>query len=125
MAEIGKPLPESKIRDGADNLAKIREVEQELEKEVSKKRLAGLPEKKINERGQLTVFQRLERLVDPGTWRPLHTIFNPADNEESSTGVVDGLGKINGKWAVIIGFDNKVMAGAWVQGQAANVLKGH
>ena len=49
MAEIGKPLPESKIRDGADNLAKIREVEQELEKEVSKKRLAGLPEKKINE----------------------------------------------------------------------------
>jgi glutaconyl-CoA decarboxylase len=36
---------------------------------------------------------------------------------------VDGLGKINGRWAVIIGFDNKVLAGAWVPGQAENVLR--
>ena len=28
------------------------------------------------------------------------------------------IGKIEGKWAVIIGFDNKVMAGAWIAGQA-------
>jgi glutaconyl-CoA decarboxylase len=123
MAEIGKPLPDSKIRDGEANVAKIREIEIELDREVEKKRSAGLPEKKINDRGQLTVFQRLEHLVDPGTWRPLHSIFNPEDNEEGSTGVVDGLGKINGKWAVIIGFDNKVMAGAWVPGQAANILR--
>ncbi|MCL5126228.1 MAG: glutaconyl-CoA decarboxylase subunit alpha [Deltaproteobacteria bacterium] len=123
MADLGKPLPESKISQGAANLTQIREVEDELEREIEKKRSAGLPEKKINERGQLTVFQRLERLVDPGTWRPLHSIFNPDDNEEGSTGVVDGLGKINGKWAVIIGFDNKVMAGAWVPGQATNVLR--
>ena len=117
MAELGKPLAESKIRDGESNLAKIRELESELEQEVEKKRSAGLPEKKINDRGQLTVYQRLERLLDPGSWRPLHSIFNPEDNEEGSTGVVDGLGKINGKWAVIIGFDNKVMAGAWVPGR--------
>ena len=123
MADIGKPLPDSKIRDGEANVARIREIEIEIEREVEKKRSAGLPEKKINDRGQLTVFQRLERLVDPGTWHPLHSIFNPEDNEEGSTGVVDGLGKINGKWAVIIGFDNKVMAGAWVPGQAANILR--
>jgi glutaconyl-CoA decarboxylase len=45
-------------------------------------------------------------------------------NEESgTTGVVDGLGKINGRWCVIIGFDNKVMAGAWIAGQPHNILR--
>ena len=37
--------------------------------------------------------------------------------------MVDGLGKIGGKWAVIIGFDNKVLAGAWVAGQSENILR--
>ena len=46
MAGLGKPLAESKIRDGESNLAKIRELEIELEQEVEKKRSAGLPEKK-------------------------------------------------------------------------------
>jgi len=37
--------------------------------------------------------------------------------------VVDGLGKIGGRWAVIIGFDNKVLAGAWIAGQPDNILR--
>jgi glutaconyl-CoA decarboxylase len=37
--------------------------------------------------------------------------------------VIDGLAKIGGKWAVVIGFDNKVMAGAWISGQADNQLR--
>ena len=37
--------------------------------------------------------------------------------------MVDGLAKISGKWAVVIGFDNKVFAGAWVPGQSENVLR--
>jgi len=123
MPEIGKPLKESKIREMAENVAQVRAVEQELQQELEKVKSAGLPAAKINDRGQLTVWQRLDYLVDPGTWCPLHSIFNPKDNEEGSTGVINGLGKINGRWAVIIGFDNKVMAGAWVPGQAENVLR--
>ncbi|MFH0921089.1 MAG: carboxyl transferase domain-containing protein, partial [Fibrobacterota bacterium] len=84
---------------------------------------AGMSTEKINERGEMTVWQRLAYLVDPGTWCPLHTIFNPTDNSEGTTNVIDGLGKISGKWAVIIGFDNKVMAGAWLPGQSENVLR--
>jgi glutaconyl-CoA decarboxylase len=83
----------------------------------------GLPAEKINARGSMTVYQRLEYLVDPGTWQPLHSIYNPEDNEEKTTNVVDGLGKISGRWAVIIGFDNKVMAGAWLPGQSDNILR--
>ena len=61
--------------------------------------------------------------MDPGTFRPLHILYNPKDNEEGTTGVVDGLAKINGKWCVLAGFDNKVMAGAWIAGQAENQLR--
>ena len=123
MTEIGKALSKVKIKNTEDNLAKVKEVENEIAEAVEKVKNAGLPAKKINDRGQLTVWQRLEYLLDPGTWIPLHTLFNPTDNEEGSTGVIDGLGRIAGRWAVIIGFDNKVMAGAWVAGQSENVLR--
>jgi glutaconyl-CoA decarboxylase subunit alpha len=123
MTEIGKPLSREKIKETQENVSKIREIEKELAAAVEEVKNAGLSEQKINERGQLTVWQRLEYLVDPGTWHPLHTIFNPKNNEEGTTNVVDGLGKINGRWAIIIGFDNKVMAGAWVAGQSENILR--
>jgi len=45
------------------------------------------------------------------------------EEESGTTGVVDGLGRINGRWCVIIGFDNKVMAGAWIAGQSENILR--
>jgi glutaconyl-CoA decarboxylase len=84
-------------------------------------RNAGFPPEKINARGQLTVWQRLDALIDPGTWFPLHTLYNPDDNPEGTNNVIDGIGRIAGKWAVVIGFDNKVLAGAWLSGQAENV----
>jgi glutaconyl-CoA decarboxylase subunit alpha len=123
MTEIGKPLSQSKIKQGEENIVKVKEVEGQIAEAFEAVKAAGLPAEKINQRGQLTIWQRLEYLVDPGTWHPLHSIFNPTDNEEGTTGVVDGLGRINGKWAVIVGFDNKVMAGAWIAGQSENVLR--
>jgi glutaconyl-CoA decarboxylase len=123
MAEIGKPLPESKMKDTDENVALVSAVMKEIEEAVEKVKAAGLPTEKINKRGQMTVWQRLEYLLDPGTWTPLHSIFNPKDNEEGTTSIVDGMAKINGRWAVVVGFDNKVMAGAWVAGQAENVLR--
>jgi glutaconyl-CoA decarboxylase len=123
MTPIGKPLSPSKIKSTEDNVAQIKEVERQIAEAVEKVKTAGLPTETINKRGQFTIWQRLDYLLDPGTWCPLHTIFNPADNEEGSNSVIDGLGRINGRWAVIIGFDNKVLAGAWVPGQAENVLR--
>jgi glutaconyl-CoA decarboxylase len=123
MTPFGKPLSAAKIKQTEQNVERIAQVERALDAEVERVKSAGLPAAKINQRGQLTVWQRLEYLLDPGTWCPLHTIFNPKDNEEGTTGVIDGLGRINGRWAVVIGFDNKVVAGAWVAGQADNVLR--
>ncbi|MEW6138571.1 MAG: carboxyl transferase domain-containing protein [Thermodesulfobacteriota bacterium] len=123
MAQLGKPLPETKAKEAQENVDQIRAVMAGIEEAVEQVKNAGLPAEKINSRGQLTVWQRLEYLLDPGTFCPLHTIYNPTNNEEGTTGVVDGLAKISGRWAVVIGFDNKVMAGAWVPGQAENVLR--
>ena len=77
----------------------------------------------LNKRGEWTVHQRLEYILDPGTWAPLHLLYDPMDEESGTTGVVDGLGRINGRWCVIIGFDNKVLAGAWIAGQSDNILR--
>jgi glutaconyl-CoA decarboxylase len=123
MKEFGQKLREGQIKSTAASVKKIQEVEAQVEEAVEKVKNAGLPTEKINARGQLTVWQRLEYLVDPGTWTPLHTLYNPEKNEEGTTNVFDGLAKISGKWAVVIGFDNKVYAGAWIPGQAENVFR--
>mgnify|MGYP001194374547 FL=1 len=123
MPDFGRGLSEGQKKSSQENVTQIKDVENQVKAEVEKVKNAGMSTEKINERGEMTVWQRLAYLVDPGTWCPLHTIFNPTNNSEGTTNVIDGLGKISGKWAVIIGFDNKVMAGAWLPGQAENVLR--
>jgi len=123
MPDIGKALSESEISRLTQNAALIREEEKILGEAAEKVKNSGLPAEKIHKKGQMTAYERLEYLVDPGTWCPLHTLYDPAANEEGCTGVIDGLGQISGKWAVIIAFDNKVMAGAWIAGQAENILR--
>jgi glutaconyl-CoA decarboxylase subunit alpha len=123
MVDFGTELKKGQILSSEENIKKIQEVEAGIDAEVEKVKNAGMPAKKLNERGSLTFWQRLDYLVDPGTWIPLHTIYNPEDNEEGTTNVIDGLAKISGKWCVVIGFDNKVMAGAWLPGQADNILR--
>jgi len=122
MPDIGKPLSDAELRRSKENLELVREQEAILAKENERVRNAGIPAAKIHERGGMTIYDRLDYLVDEGTWSPLHSLYNPQDNEEGCTGVVNGIGKIEGKWAIIIGFDNKVMAGAWIAGQSENIL---
>ena len=123
MASFGKELKENRIIRTKESRAKLEAVETEISAARKARQDAGIPTAKINERGMLTVWQRLEYLVDKGSWCPLHSLYNPEDNPEGATNVVDGLGKIAGRWAVIIGFDNKVLAGAWVAGQPDNILR--
>ncbi len=123
MDEFGKELKAGRIKRAAESLAKLRETEAAIDSEKKKVEEVGFPTEKINARGWMTVWQRLEYLVDEGSWRPLHTLYNPLDNAEGTTNVIDGLAKIEGRWAVVIGFDNKFMAGAWLPGQSENILR--
>ncbi|MDR3629614.1 MAG: carboxyl transferase domain-containing protein [Desulfocapsaceae bacterium] len=122
MADIGAALSDADIQGSLENVELIREQERIIAQEVERVENAGIPAKKIHDRGGMTIYDRLDYLVDAGTWSPLHTLYNPRNNEEGCTGVVNGIGKISDRWAVIIGFDNKVMAGAWISGQSENIL---
>ncbi len=123
MKPIGNKLPDKANKDTHENVQNIFDVEKEIADAVATVKNAGFPTEKINARGQMTLWQRLEYLVDEETWCPLHTLYNPQDNVEGTTNVFDGLAKISGKWCVVIGFDNKVMAGAWLPGQSENILR--
>ena len=123
MTTFGKPIKENRIARSQESRAKLEAVEAEIAALRKVREKVGIPAEKINERGGWTIWQRLDYLVDPGTWQPLHSLYNPEENEEGTTNVVDGLGKICGRWAVIIGFDNKVLAGAWIAGQPENILR--
>jgi glutaconyl-CoA decarboxylase subunit alpha len=123
MADLGRPLKDREIQRSTESVARIREVEARLAAEIERVKKTGILTKTMNQRGQLTGWQRIEYLIDPGTWHPLHTIYDPQKNEEGTTGVIDGLAKVGGKWAVVIASNNQVMAGAWIPGQAENILR--
>jgi len=123
MDQLGKPLSPKQIESMKENVERIEEVMRKIDAEVERIKSFGVPLKTMHERGEMSVWERIEYLVDPGTFCPLHSIFDPENEESGSTGVVDGLARISGKWCVLIGFNNKWMAGAWIAGQADNNLR--
>ena len=123
MPKLGKALKERAVARAQSSLASIREVEARLETEAARVEATGSSTETINARGQMTGRQRLAYLVDEGTWCPLHTLLDPGANAEGTTGVIDGIGRVGGRWAVVIASDNTVFAGAWVKGQAENILR--
>ncbi len=123
MDDIGKPLRPAQLERMQASVAQAESVMQEIDAEVERIKNVGIPVEKVHERGEMTVWDRIEYIVDPGTFCPLHTIFDPENEESGSTGVVDGLARIAGKWCVLIGFNNKWIAGAWIAGQAENNLR--
>jgi len=123
MDDIGKPLRPAQRERMAENAVQAEAVMNKIDVEVERIKNVGIPAEKIRERGEMTVWDRIEYVVDPGTFCPLHTIFDPENEESGSTGVVDGLARIAGRWCVLIGFNNKWIAGAWIAGQAENNLR--
>lgn len=123
MDNLGKPLKPAFKEMMTGNVAKIKEIMAEIDREVDRIKNFGVSTETLHQRGEMTVWERIEYLVDPGTFTPLHTIYDPDDEESGQTNVVDGLARINGKWCVLVGFNNKWIAGAWIAGQADNNLR--
>jgi glutaconyl-CoA decarboxylase len=123
MDDLGKPLKTSQKDRMKGNVARAEEVMREIDSEVERIKGFGVSAEEIHRRGEMTVWDRIEYLVDPGTFCPLHTIFDPENEESGHTGVIDGLARISGRWCVLIGFNNKWIAGAWIAGQADNNLR--
>ena len=120
MPTIGKPLVNVKEENANDLKAIEKDIHAKIEEILAK----GITtEEKLNERGQLSAMQRINALVDAGTFCPLNSLFNPNDNKMGSTNIINGLGRVNGKWVYIVASDNKKMAGTWEPGQAENLIR--
>ena len=119
MPVVGKP-----VRANAENVAELKAIEEEIHAQIVKGLENGKADADMNAKGQLTAMQRVSLLVDPGTWCPLNSLYNPEKNKTGTTSIIKGLGRVNGKWCVIIASDNKKHAGTWVPGQADNLLRG-
>lgn len=123
MTSISQELSQEYLKRNQENAASIKAQEKIIAQAVEHVHNTGLKPEQIHAKGQLTAYERLEYLVDSGSWCPLHTLYDPEGNEEGCTGIICGLGKIAGRWSAVIAFDNKIMAGAWIAGQAENIIK--
>ena len=120
MPTIGKPL----VAPKQENIDALKEIEKDIHAKIEEILAKGITtEEKLNERGQLSAMQRINALVDAGTWCPLNSLFNPEDNKMGSANIINGLGRVNGKWVYIVASDNKKMAGTWEPGQAENLIR--
>ncbi|MDM8240257.1 carboxyl transferase domain-containing protein [Pseudoflavonifractor phocaeensis] len=119
MPTVGKA-----VRPNPENVAELKAVEEDIHAKIVAALAAGKKDEDMNAKGQMTAMQRVSMLVDPGTWCPLNSLYNPQDNKNGSTSIIKGLGRVNGKWCVVIASDNKKHAGTWVPGQADNLLRG-
>lgn len=117
MPQIGK-----NINIDEANEQEVLKVEEHIAKLVHEMQQAGTTDEALNDRGIMTALQRIAELVDEGTFYPLNSIYNPEDFK-TGTGIVKGLARIDGKWAMIVASDNKKIVGAWVPGQADNLLR--
>src|SRR4030043_614168 len=97
MDDLGRPLRPAQGERMKENVAQIEEVMAALDAEAARIKNVGIPVEVVHKRGEMTVWERIEYLVDPGTFCPLHTIFDPESEESGSTGVVDGLARIGGE----------------------------
>ncbi|MFH1627160.1 MAG: carboxyl transferase domain-containing protein [Pseudomonadota bacterium] len=123
MNLLGRALKDKEIKAAEANIRAMAGVENEVAEAVEKRKLSGIPAEKIHKRGEKTAWERIDILVDKGTFMPLNSLYDPEFNQEGSTGVVTGLGQISGRYASIIASDNKVLAGAWIPGQREHVFR--
>jgi acetyl-CoA carboxylase carboxyltransferase component len=111
-------------RAAADQLVArppMRSLVEELEARRAKARLGGGEEKiaRQHQQDKLTARERLDLLIDPGTWTELGIHGRPhfsqramEGKEAPADGVVTGYGKVDGRLVAVAAYDFTVMAGS-------------
>ena len=97
MPTVGKP-----VRPNAENVAELKAIEDDIHAHIVAGLENGTADADLNAKGKLTAMQRIALLVDPGTWCPLNSLFNPENNKTGTTTIIKGLGRVNGKWCCIM-----------------------
>src|ERR1019366_7262893 len=108
--------------------AHMRHLVETLHHLEDKRREGGGPERieKQHRAGKLTARERIARLLDPGA-RFLEVglliAYDQYEGQAPAAGVVTGIGKIEGRPAVIVANDATVKAGAWWPETITKILR--
>ena len=102
----------------AEKGSRLRALTQEL-RELEERLRAGGGEDKIrkqHEQGKLTARERVERLLDPGSYSReigLLVAYDEYDGGAPAAGVVTTVGRVEGRECVVVANDATVKAGSW------------
>ena len=98
----------------------LRPLADDLRERRAKAKLGGGEDKiaKQHEAGKLTARERLDLLVDPGTFTELgihagihYSVRGLEGKEAPADGVITGYGKVDGRLIAVCAYDCTVMAG--------------
>src|SRR3984893_7874436 len=106
----------------------MRQLVESLQQLEDRLRLGGGPKKveKQHREGKLTARERITQLLDPSAMFleiGLLIAHDQYDGQAPAAGVVTGLGKIEGRPAVIVANDATVKAGAWWPETITKILR--
>jgi acetyl-CoA carboxylase carboxyltransferase component len=106
----------------------MRHLVDQLQKLEGRLREGGGPARaeKQHRAGKMTVRERIDGLIDPGSFFleiGLLIAYDRYDGQAPAAGVVTGIGKIEGRYAVIVANDATVKAGAWWPETITKILR--
>jgi methylmalonyl-CoA decarboxylase subunit alpha len=99
----------------------LRPLVEDLEERRANAKLGGGEEKiaRQHDQGKLTARERLDLLLDPGTFTELglhagihYSVRGLEDKEAPADGVITGYGKVDGRMVAVAAYDFTVMAGS-------------
>src|SRR4051794_4793541 len=106
----------------------MKQLVEELQQLEDKLREGGGKAKiqKQHREGKLTARERIAKLIDPGSIFleiGLLIAYDLYDGQAPAAGVVTGIGKIQGRPAVVVANDATVKAGAWWPETITKILR--
>ncbi|MFL5875138.1 MAG: carboxyl transferase domain-containing protein [Solirubrobacteraceae bacterium] len=99
----------------------MRSLVEELEARRAKARMGGGDERiaRQHQQDKLTARERLDLLIDPGTFTELglhanihHSVRGLEDKSAPADGVITGYGEVDGRLVAVAAYDFTVMAGS-------------
>src|ERR1043165_2020873 len=121
---MAKPLSESAVAREVH----MRHLVEQLQQLEEKLRAGGGPERveKQHQAGKMTARERIAGLLDPQSYFfevGLLIAYDRYDGQAPAAGVVTGVGKIEGRPAVVVANDATVKAGAWWPETITKILR--
>ncbi|MBS1271727.1 MAG: Methylmalonyl-CoA carboxyltransferase 12S subunit [Candidatus Marinimicrobia bacterium] len=122
MRELGTPVSEWDQERYSSNRTYMEELIREIEEQESRIKLGG-GQKRIDRqhsKGRMTARERIDYLIDDGSWFSELSIFAAWEMYEEyggapASGTITGIGIVEGKETVIVANDATVKAGAYFE----------